>query len=89
MTGAAQRYDELRIELELLRALQPEGLAQSIEADFAAELQRCWEAMTDQEQDEVEASLGGDAPQAPEQLDQEDDRVAAGERSLPRKAVAA
>lgn len=89
MTGAAQRYDEIRVELMLLRAMSG-PLSQDVEADFAADLQRCWEAMTDEEQEQLKKSLADEVvPVADESLDQEDKVVPEGGRSLPRKAAAA
>lgn len=90
MTGAAQRYDELRVELTILRASASEPLPQDVEADFAADLQRCWDAMTDEEQERMEASLAEDfVPSAEEDLAQEDEVVPDGGKFLPRKVAAA
>ena len=89
MTGAAQRYNELRMELTLLRALSSEPLPQDDEARYATDLQRCWEAMTEEEQEQVEASLADDfVPSAEEDLAQEDEVVPEGGKVLPRKVAA-
>jgi hypothetical protein len=90
MTGAARRYDELRIELLLARADAGGSLPQKDEAKFAADLDRCWRVMTDLEQEAVENSLGQQqAPRAPEALRVVDRPVLNGERQPPRVSEAA
>lgn len=91
MTGAGQRYDELRVELMLQRAEAGGELPQEAEARFAAELDRCWEAMTDAEQEHVENSLRAPAssPQAPEELGEVDQIVSNGGHEPPRVPKAA
>lgn len=90
MLGAAQRYEELRFELLLRRTLARGKLPQAVEADFAAELQRCWEAMTDEEQEHVENALtSASIPSTAADLAQQDEHVPDGSSSLPRSPVAA
>ncbi len=54
MIGAAQRYRELFLDLILQRALSGGKLSPTQEARSAAELDHCWNSMTDEEQEEME-----------------------------------
>lgn len=88
MIGAAQRYRELFLDLMLQRALSTGELPPTQEARSAAELDHCWNAMTDEEQDAMEQWLATTAPPAaPESLFSEDQTVERGARILPRKAA--
>ena len=86
MIGAAERYEELLFELLLQREIGP--LSQAKEADYAAELDRHWWAMTTDEQAEVERLFAErSAPEAPERLDHEDQTVLKGDHTPPRRAA--
>lgn len=88
MIGAAQRYRELVLDLMLRRALAAGELAPAHEARTAAELDHCWNAMTDEEQEAMEQWLATPAPPAaPDSLSSEDQTVARGAHMLPRKAA--
>jgi hypothetical protein len=91
MTDAARRYQELLLELLLERALAVLAggeLAQNHEARFVADLDRCWQAMTDEEQEQAERRLAErSVPSAPAELAQEDLAVGVGSRDGPRKAA--
>ena len=54
MIGAAQRYRELVFDLVLRRELAGGSLAPAEEARLTGELDRCWNAMDDDEQEEFE-----------------------------------
>jgi hypothetical protein len=54
MRGAALRYRELLIELSLERGFSGGVLADSVEAERASQLDRCWRFMSDSEQDDAE-----------------------------------
>ena len=88
MIGAAQRYRELVFDLVLRRELTGGSLAPAEEARLAGELDRCWNAMSDDEQEEFERFLREQGPPAaPESLSTEDTAVERGARVLPRKAA--
>jgi hypothetical protein len=88
MIGAAQRYRELLFDLVLQRALAGGSLTPADEARLVAELDRCWNTMTDDEQDEMERSLAEQAaPSAPASLAEEDRAVERGSHLPPRKAA--
>ncbi len=82
MIGAKARYHQLRIELLFERA---EGsLDQDVEANYASELDRIWNLLTDDERTEIEAELAAPPPHAPTDLDSYDIDVCEGESKLPR-----
>ncbi len=88
MIGAAQRYRELLFDLVLQRELAGGSLAPAEEARLVADLDRCWNAMADEEQDEMERALAQQAPpSAPESLAAEDHAVERGAHLPPRKAA--
>jgi hypothetical protein len=88
MIGAAQRYRELFLDLMLQRALSDGELSPAQEARIAAELDHCWNAMTDEEQDAMEQWLATPAPPAaPDSLSSEDQTVERGAHIIPRKAA--
>jgi hypothetical protein len=88
MIGAAQRYRELVLDLLLRRALSNGELPPVQEAQAAAELDHCWNAMSDEEQDAMEQWLATPAPPAaPESLSSEDQTVELGAHVGPRKAA--
>ena len=88
MRGAAARYRELLIEwlLERTRDGGSGSLPDAVEAARAAELDRCWQFMTDEEQDAAERWWAS-SPKAPAQLAYEDVKVGRGEQVFPRKAA--
>jgi len=59
--GAAQRYRELSRDLMLRRELRGGDLSPAQEAQSAAELNHCWTALTDEEQNAMEQWLGTQA----------------------------
>jgi hypothetical protein len=88
MIGAAQRYRYLLADLLLARAQAGDGLSQPDEADRAAELDLCWQAMSELERAALEQSLAdGPLPDAPEILTTEDCVVTEGAVWAPRKAA--
>lgn len=87
MIGTAQRYRELVLDLMLRRALSNGALSPEQEARSTADLDHCWNAMTDEEQDAMEQWLATAPPTAPESLFAEDQVVARGAHVLPRKAA--
>lgn len=91
MTGIVQRYNELIWELRLNRATSAqigEQLPQGIEADFAAKLQRCWEAMTDDEQKCVDTTLIDVRNMlAQKNLNIIDENIPLGSMTLPRQII--
>jgi hypothetical protein len=88
MIGAAQRYRELIFDLVLRRELAGGALAPAEEARLVSELDRCWNAMTDEEQEDMERELAEQAPpSAPETLAAEDRAVERGAHLPPRKAA--
>lgn len=88
MIGASQRYRELFLDLVLQRALSGGELSPAQEARCAAELDHCWNAMTDLEQEAMEQWLAAaEPPSAPESLLSEDQTVERGAHIIPRKAA--
>ena len=87
MIGAKQRYLELMTHLLLRRELAPGALPPEEEARFAAGLDTCWQALTDEEQEDLERHLAQALPEAPEHLHEVDQRVSEGEQVAPRKAA--
>ena len=87
MIGAARRYAELMIELLLERELAGGALSEDEESRRVEELDRCWWAMTNEEQAEYERSLALSAsPEAPAELELKDVVVTEGSTSVPRAA---
>lgn len=88
MIGAARRYRELLTQLLLEREEKGEAWLEADESRFVEELDRCWWAMTDAEQDEVERTLADEAwANAPVDLSFEDVRIERGQQTFPRKAA--
>ena len=89
MIGAARRFSELMSDLLLRREIAGAPLSQEEESDAAAELERCWWAMTQEEQADSERVFSAQhVPGAPAELDQLDEAIKAGSRSFPRKTAA-
>jgi hypothetical protein len=88
MIGAARRYRELLTQLLLEREEQGEAWLEADESRFVEELDRCWWAMTNAEQAEVEGAFA-DEPlaNAPVELSFEDVRIERGQKAFPRKAA--
>jgi hypothetical protein len=88
MIGAPQRYQELLNELLLQRELRGGGaLSTEDEAAFAAEMDRCWAEMTDDEQDAAERSFAErNVVGAPEALNYHTLAVERGQRIPPKAA---
>jgi hypothetical protein len=90
MIGAARTYSELIVELFLARLGAGGALSQAEEARFAGALDRCWHAMSEAEQDEIESELASkNVPQVSEEPNQEDREVVTGSTGLPRAKRAA
>lgn len=88
MIGAKSRYMELRWDLLLERAAVGGNLTMECEAEYAAELDRCWNEMTLEEQDEVEAIITAEAtPDAPAELRFVDAPLDIGMSEQPRRAA--
>jgi hypothetical protein len=86
--GAAQRYSELLVDLLLQRENAGGALPQQEEARFAADLDLCWHAMTEEEQRDIETALTTrTVPAAPASLDIEDCAVERGATVTPRRAA--
>lgn len=90
MIGAHQRYIELLTELLFERALADGGLSDEGEARYVDELDRCWWAMSNEEQEEVERFIASPSPLvAPDLLEEIDTEVRRGAKEPPRKKRAA
>lgn len=88
MMGAKVRYMELRWDLLLERAVAGGSLLMMREAEYAAELDRCWNEMTSEEQDEVEAAIAVETePSAPMELSFVDASIDIGMAEQPRRAA--
>jgi hypothetical protein len=89
MIGAAKRYEELLTTLLVDRELAGGTLPEEVESHHVEELDRCWWAMTREEQQAVELRLTEEqrSVTAPETLGVEDVHVAQGEHVLPRRAA--
>jgi hypothetical protein len=88
MIGASRRFSELMNDLLLRRETVGGPLSQVEESDAAAELERCWWEMTEQEQAESERAFSANrVPGAPRGLDQLDETVETGGHKLPRKVA--
>lgn len=87
MIGAARRYAELMLELLLERELAGGELPEAEESRRVAELDRCWWAMTNEEQADYERWLAASKPpDAPAELELKDVIVSEGSTSSPRAA---
>jgi hypothetical protein len=90
MIGAAQKYRELVLELLFEREAAPDGLSQETEAQYAGALDRCWRAMSEEEQDAVEGEFASKVPPTVSQEPRWRDReVNKGATELPRVEEAA
>ena len=88
MIGAARRYRELMTTLLMDRELAGGTLREEEESRHVEALDRCWWAMSQEEQEEAERWLANDRSiEAPADLLVEDVAVERGKRSLPRKAA--
>jgi hypothetical protein len=85
MIGAVQKYRELIFELLLEREVAPDGLSQESEARYAGALDRCWYAMSEEEQEAIENELASKAsPTVAEEPSWQDREVNKGSTELPR-----
>ena len=88
MIGAARRYREMLTALLMERELAGGSLPDESESNHVEELDRCWWAMTDSEQQDVERRLASEhLIDAPSDLGVEDVSVQKGEHALPRRAA--
>ncbi len=88
MIGAARRFSELMSDLLLKRELAGGPLPQDDESAAAAELERCWWEMTDEEQAEAERIFSAEHRLgAPREIELQDAEVDVGARTLPRRAA--
>lgn len=88
MIGAAKRYQELLTSLLIERELAGGSLSDELESRHVEELDRCWWAMTNEEQAEAERQIAEERPlEAPPELGVQDVHVQRGEHGLPRKAA--
>lgn len=88
MIGAKSRYMELRWDLLFERAWAGGSLAMQREAEYAEELDRCWNEMTLNEQEEVETAIATEsAPDAPAELSFIDAPLDIGGSDQPRRAA--
>jgi hypothetical protein len=88
MIGAAQRYQELLVDLMLQRRLAGGALDPSVESELVEALDRCWRAMSDTEQDEAEQLFEARSHVlAPDDLGLADQPVIAGAGTAPRRAA--
>jgi hypothetical protein len=87
MIGAAHRYLELMMELLLDRARAGGHLQEDAEVAYVDELDRCWWAMTNAEQDEAERILAQSSLDAPLELGEKDTTVITGIKEPPRRKV--
>lgn len=89
MIGAAKRFSELMNDLLLRREIAGGPLSQDEESEVAAELERCWWEMTDEEQAASEAMFSrAQPPGAPARIDQLDEVVEQGASTPPRRKAA-
>lgn len=90
MIGAAQKYRELVFELRLERAASDSDLSQEMEARYAGALDRCWHAMSEEEQEAVESAFSSDTkPAVAEEPNLRDRELTKGATELPRIEEAA
>lgn len=88
MIGAAERYWELLEELLFERELSGGKLSQEIEARFAGELDRCWQVMTEEDQDQAERRFTEQfVPPVSQEPQAEDLAVERGQRIAPRRVA--
>jgi hypothetical protein len=87
MIGAAHRYLELVMELLIERARAGGNLQEDEEVAYVDELERCWWAMTNAEQDEAERILSQSSIEAPLELGEKDTTVTPGIKEPPRRKV--
>jgi hypothetical protein len=88
MIGVAKRYRELLTALLIERELVGGTLPDDVESLRVEALDRCWWAMTRDEQDDVEKELADEKTiDAPADLQTEDTCVEEGQRALPRRAA--
>lgn len=89
MIGAATRYRELLTQLLMHRELAGGTLPEEVESQFVEELDRCWWALTPQEQGDIEQALGDETPPtASVDLRLADKAIAPGSHGLPREQAA-
>ena len=86
MIGASRRYSELLVQLLLFRETAGGVLPPEDEARLAAELDRCWQEMSEEEQQAADVVRGAFVPR-PRILSQEDLVVKNGDRKGPRRAA--
>ena len=90
MNGAAQRYRELMLEWDLARAEAGGTLPQKEDLRYAAAIDRCWVAMTEDEQDAYDEERARTQElEAPSSLEVNDTLVTRGAKDGPRQRVAA
>jgi hypothetical protein len=90
MIGATQKYRELVFELLLERAAAADVLPQETEARFAGALDRCWHAMSPEEQETMERQFASETmPTVAEEPNLSDREVSKGATELPRVGEAA
>lgn len=88
MTVGCLRYLALLEQLLTERQLEGGALSDGHEAEFAARLSELWWALSEGEHELVEQHLAAARwPDAPLQLDTEDQAVCGGERRAPRRAA--
>ncbi len=88
MIGAANRYRELLTQLLIHRELAGGTLPDDVEAQFVEELDRCWWALTSEEQSTVERSLDTEHPPPAEaELPLTDTVTVPGQHDPPRRAA--
>jgi hypothetical protein len=89
MIGAAQRYIHLATELLLLRELNGGPLSDDLESAYIEQFDRCWRAMTPEEQEDAEQLIAQTAINAPDDLGEADVVVTIGKKERPRLRAAA
>lgn len=90
MIGAMQSYRELMTSLFFARLEAGGTLSQEDEARFAGALDRCWNAMSEEEQDAIEKEIAtGTTPTVNQEPDEDDREVGAGSTLIPRTKRAA
>lgn len=88
MIGAAKTYYRLTMQLLIEREVMGGALSDEDEARFIEELDRCWFAMTPEEQEEAEnAPLDVTPLGAPTDLQARDAVAVAGSADPPRRAA--
>ena len=84
MIGVLQKYRELETSLWLARAEAKYNLSQQDELKFVKALDRCWDAMTDEEQATIEAERNAPPPGVLEEPNMVDREVVLGSKVMPR-----